>query len=144
MAELRSDGSLEISVSCNLRDVRAWLVEQALAQGRSAAPNATPTAEELGALAAHWWEARSGDEVVQPAFVETSLSPDGGAVLVITYASVSGENLQLRSAVFAAFPPGHRTYFSVIRSGGVVVTEALLEAAHDRVTIPLRGKASRP
>lgn len=144
MAGIRADGSVEISVACNLGDVRAWLAGHAAANGKSTIATTAPMPEDLRRMAAHWWEARRGDERIEPAFVETSFSPDGGAVFVVTYAAGPGENLQLRAAVLAALPPGHRTYFSAVEPGGTVVAEALLEAAHDRVTIPPQKKTPQP
>ena len=144
MAGIQVDGSVEISVSCNLRDVRAWLAGHAAANGNSTFATTAPMPEDLRRMAAHWWEARRGDERIQPAFVEASFSPDGGAVFVVTYAAVPGENLQLRAAALETLPRGHRTYFSAVEPGGTVVAEALLEAAHNRVTIPPRKKTSQP
>jgi hydrogenase/urease accessory protein HupE len=83
-------------------------------------------------------------QAIAPATVKCSFDPRDNASVTITYITRRFSKLELRSRWLALLQPGHRQFLSIQDSYGNVLSERLLSANSDSVTIQMDPVSSKP
>ena len=81
---------------------------------------------------------------IVPARVKCSFDPSDNAGVTITYTTPPYSKLELRSKWLALLQPGHRQFLSIQGPNGEVLSERLLSANSDSVTIQMDPVTSKP
>jgi hydrogenase/urease accessory protein HupE len=81
---------------------------------------------------------------IVPATVKCSFDPSDNASVTITYTTSQYSKLEIRSKWLAVLQPGHRQFLSIQDSNGNVLSERLLSANSDCVTIQMDPANLKP
>ncbi len=100
--------------------------------------------EKLGRVVADSFEVRFDETTSNATNVQCQLDQNNNAEVHLTMPVKEFSKLSMRSKMIALLPFGHRQYFMLQNSSGVMLTEALLNAEIDTVTLQVAARNAAP
>ncbi|NOS70565.1 MAG: hypothetical protein HOP33_11615, partial [Verrucomicrobia bacterium] len=100
--------------------------------------------EKLGRAVADSFEVRFDEMASNATNVQCQLDQNNNAEVHLTFPAKAFSKLVLRSKMIALLPFGHRQYFMLQNSSVVMLTEALLNAEMDTVTLQVAARNAAP